>query len=61
MKESDEFLKIVEWSDEDLCDVGSVPGWLGLCCHIKNLFRQIRSQDRPRSAPGFISQGHDRR
>ena len=33
MKESDKFLKIVEWSDEDHCYVGSVPGWIGPCCH----------------------------
>ncbi len=25
--------KIVEWSDEDKCYVGSVPGWLDKCCH----------------------------
>jgi predicted HicB family RNase H-like nuclease len=25
-------LKIVEWSDEDQCYVGSVPGWIGACC-----------------------------
>ena len=33
MKDSDRFLKIVEWSDEDQCYVGSVPGWIGPCCH----------------------------
>jgi predicted HicB family RNase H-like nuclease len=33
MKESDKYLKIVEWSDEDRCYVGSVPGWIGPCCH----------------------------
>ncbi len=33
MKEKDKYLKIVEWSDEDHCYVGSVPGWLGKCCH----------------------------
>jgi predicted HicB family RNase H-like nuclease len=33
MKASDRFLKIVEWSDEDQCYVGSVPGWIGPCCH----------------------------
>jgi predicted HicB family RNase H-like nuclease len=36
MKERDKYLKIVEWSDEDKCYVGSVPGWLGKCCHGKN-------------------------
>lgn len=33
MKERDKYLKIVEWSEEDKCYVGSVPGWIGKCCH----------------------------
>ena len=33
MKERDRYLKIVEWSDEDQCYVGAVPGWIGKCCH----------------------------
>ena len=33
MKQSDKYLKIVEWSDEDKCYIGSVPGWLDQCCH----------------------------
>ena len=33
MKDRDRYLKIVEWSEEDGCYVGSVPGWLGACCH----------------------------
>jgi predicted HicB family RNase H-like nuclease len=33
MKESDKYLKIVEWSKEDSCYIGSVPGWLDKCCH----------------------------
>ena len=33
MKTRDRYLKIVEWSDEDGCYVGSVPGWIGPCCH----------------------------
>lgn len=33
MKERDKYLKIVEWSDKDKCYVGSVPGWIGKCCH----------------------------
>ena len=33
MKERDRYLKIVEWSDDDDCYVGSVPGWFGKCCH----------------------------
>ena len=33
MKERDRYIKIVEWSEEDQCYVGAVPGWLGKCCH----------------------------
>ncbi len=33
MRERDKYLKIVEWSEEDECYVGSVPGWIGKCCH----------------------------
>jgi predicted RNase H-like HicB family nuclease len=33
MKDRDRYLKIVEWSEEDQCYVGSVPGWLDKCCH----------------------------
>jgi predicted HicB family RNase H-like nuclease len=29
------FLKIVEWSDEDRCYVGSAPPLIGQCCHGK--------------------------
>ena len=36
MKDSDKYLKIVEWSEIDQCYVGSVPGWLGSCCHGDN-------------------------
>ena len=36
MKSRDRYLKIVEWSEEDKCYVGSVPGWLGQCCHGDN-------------------------
>jgi predicted HicB family RNase H-like nuclease len=36
MKASDKYLKIVEWSDEDQAYVGSVPGWIGPCCHGDN-------------------------
>ncbi len=36
MKERDKYLKIVEWSEEDQSYVGSVPGWLGKCCHGDN-------------------------
>ncbi len=33
VKESAHYLKIVEWSDEDQCFVGSAPGMIGRCCH----------------------------
>jgi predicted HicB family RNase H-like nuclease len=33
MKVRDKYLKIVEWSEEDKCYVGAVPGWIGKCCH----------------------------
>ena len=33
MKKSDQFLKIVEWSEEDGCYVGSAPPLIGPCCH----------------------------
>ena len=36
MREKDKYLKIVEWSEEDQCYIGSVPGWIGKCCHGKN-------------------------
>ncbi len=36
MKKTDRYLKIVEWSDEDQCYVGSIPGWIGKCCHGDN-------------------------
>lgn len=36
MKERDRYLKIVEWSEEDQCYIGSVPGWIGACCHGEN-------------------------
>ncbi|MBP7705696.1 MAG: type II toxin-antitoxin system HicB family antitoxin [Candidatus Aminicenantes bacterium] len=39
MKHSDKYLKIVEWSDEDGCYVGSIPGWIGPCCHGDNEIR----------------------
>ena len=33
MKKRGRYLKIVEWSEEDQCYIGSVPGWIGNCCH----------------------------
>ncbi len=36
MKLRDKYLKIVEWSEKDNCYIGSVPGWIGNCCHGDN-------------------------
>ena len=36
MRNIPHYLKIVEWSDEDQCYVGSIPGWIGKCCHGDN-------------------------
>ena len=33
MKETDQYIKLVEWSEEDQCYVGSSPGFIGPCCH----------------------------
>ena len=44
MRERDKSLKIVEWSDVDQCYVGSVPGWIGKCCHgddEMNVYRKV--------------------
>lgn len=44
MKERDRFIKLVEWSDKDQCYIGSIPGWIGQCCHGENeqeVFREI--------------------
>jgi predicted RNase H-like HicB family nuclease len=44
MKESARYVKIVEWSDEDQCYVGSCPGLFYGGCHGKNeqeVFRQL--------------------
>lgn len=36
MKARDQYIKLVEWSEEDQCYVGSIPGWIGQCCHGEN-------------------------
>ncbi len=33
MKEAAQYLKIVEWSEEDQCFIGQCPGIIGPCCH----------------------------
>ena len=44
MKESAKYVKIVEWSDEDQCYVGSAPGLIYGGCHgdnEKNVFDDL--------------------
>ena len=33
MKDSANYIKLVEWSEEDKCFVGQCPGIIGPCCH----------------------------
>lgn len=33
MKASAQYVKVVEWSDEDQCFAGQCPGIIGPCCH----------------------------
>jgi len=33
MKARDRYLKLVRWSEKDRCYIGSIPGWVGDCCH----------------------------
>ena len=33
MKESANYVKIVEWSNQDNCFIGQCPGIIGPCCH----------------------------
>lgn len=41
-KKSDAYLKIVEWSEEDGCYVGSAPPLIGPCCHGQDEARVYR-------------------
>lgn len=44
MKDSAKYIKIVEWSDEDQCHVGSSPGLIFGGCHGDNereVFREL--------------------
>jgi len=46
MKTKDQFIKLVEWSEEDQCYIGSSPGFIGPCCHGKNeakVYKQLCS------------------
>ena len=45
MKESAKYIKIIEWSDEDQCFVGSSPGLLWAGCHgddERNVFEELQ-------------------
>ena len=33
MTQSANYIKIVEWSEEDQCFIGDCPGVIGPCCH----------------------------
>ena len=35
-KDKDQYIKLVEWSEKDQCFIGSVPGFIGPCCHGKD-------------------------
>ncbi|MEI6746123.1 MAG: hypothetical protein WCL34_09190 [Methylococcaceae bacterium] len=44
MKDSDRYLKVVEWSEEDGCYLGSALGLVEHCCHGNNeakVFKQL--------------------
>lgn len=36
IKDRDKYIKLVEWSQKDQCYVGSIPGFIGPCCHGQN-------------------------
>lgn len=39
-----DYIKVVEWSDEDRCFIGSAPPLIGQCCHGKTeeeVYRQL--------------------
>lgn len=36
MKKSDAYLKLVEWSEQEECYIGSAPPLIGPCCHGDN-------------------------
>ena len=44
MRPRDRYLKLVRWSEEDQTYIGSVPGWIGDCCHgadEMDVYRQV--------------------
>lgn len=43
-KQASRYVKVVEWSDEDRCFIGSAPPLIGQCCHGANessVFKQL--------------------
>lgn len=46
MRTQDKYLKLVEWSEEDKCYVGSIPGWIGKCCHGKDELKVYKELSR---------------
>ena len=67
-----DYIKIVEWSEEDLAFVGSCPGVIGPCCHgadEADVYRQlcvivgewleIKRQDGAPSPPATAGRGGD--
>ncbi len=43
MTGSAQYIKIVEWSDEDRCFIGYCPGIIGPCCHGDNEIEVYRA------------------
>lgn len=45
MKEKDRYVKLVEWSEDDQCYVGSIPGWIGKCSHGNDEYEVYKELD----------------
>lgn len=46
MNEKNKYIKLVEWSNKDNCFVGSIPGWIGKCCHGDDEYKVYKELDR---------------
>ena len=57
MKESDKYLKIVEWFEEDQCYVGSCPGLFWGGCHGHDEFIQTSASFGSRNSSAGTSAG----
>lgn len=60
-RKSRDYLRVVEWSDEDKCFVGSAPPLIGRCCHgateasvLKRLKRIVDDWIRLQDAEGLV-------